>query len=294
MVAKRRKGLIATNLKKTKSWTELPPENDARRDELTIDEARRMSDMLVGKPICFNHCKDNIVGRILNSKVDGSNWEVEFELDDDEHGFAALGIDQRLFYSLSLAHHYPAMIPQEVSLCHEGARPGTIVYPDQTNLENYKQSTDIIIQASRTRPFSIMSESDKIQDATAPAATTTAAAAATPSTKEQLQQLREDISQDTHATFRAYQKLLSDDSLSKADKEAIRADLVEYARKFEEVKQMSETTKKELEAKQKEIDKLKATSKSNRQAYTGKLISTFDNSRIWATVQILTKCIRLF
>lgn len=107
MIAKKRKGLIATNLLQQKSWTELPPENDARRDELTIDEAMRMSTMLVGKPICFNHCKDNIVGRIIDSKVNGSNWEVEFELNDDEYGFAALGIDERLFYSLSLAHHYP-------------------------------------------------------------------------------------------------------------------------------------------------------------------------------------------
>lgn len=167
------------------------------------------------------------------------------------------------------------MIPQEVSLCHEGARPGTIVYPDQTNAENYKESTDIIIQASRTRPFSInMSDSNKMQDNTpvaqsAPAPTAAASSIDKPSTREQLQQLREDITQDSHSTFKAYQKLLSDDSLSKADKEAIRADLVEYARKFEEVKQMSETTKKELEAKQKEIEKLKATSKSNRQAYTG-------------------------
>lgn len=103
-------------------------ESDPSRLELTFDEARHMQPLLRGKPVCLNHIKDLVVGRVLDSSISPTGeWQVEFELDDD-NALVASAIDGRHFYGLSLAHDYETFEPEEVSLCREGARQHARVF----------------------------------------------------------------------------------------------------------------------------------------------------------------------
>ena len=132
-----RRGCLSSKLVVSKSWSSMPEdESDPSRLELTFDEARRMQPLLKGKPICLNHIKDLVVGRVLDSSITPQGeWQVDFELDDDS-ALVASTIDARHFYGLSLAHDYESFEPEEVSLCREGARQHARVFVPATGVNS--------------------------------------------------------------------------------------------------------------------------------------------------------------
>lgn len=85
---------------------------------------------LIGLPIRVEHA-NNTVGRVVAASLEGERELVEWELEDNASGWAAAKLtDLNAVRELSLKHIMYAdgrLEPVEISLCEQGARPGTII-----------------------------------------------------------------------------------------------------------------------------------------------------------------------
>ena len=115
----------------------VPDGQHPRPVDLTVREIAAMT--FVGLPVRIEH-QDGNVGRVIDSRTDPvtGRTEVCFELDPSASGIAARTmIQNESIQQLSLKHLvYPdrVMVPEEVSLCIQGAREKTDVY----RTKNYK------------------------------------------------------------------------------------------------------------------------------------------------------------
>lgn len=284
-----RRGCLSSKLVASKSWSRMPEdESDPARLELTFDEARRMQPLLKGKPVCLNHIKDLVVGRVLDSSITPSGeWQVEFELDDDS-ALVASAIDSRHFYGLSLAHDYESFEPEEVSLCREGAREHARVFvPTSTTLNASnglplaKKRTVLCASLDASRLFSLQASQPSTADSmSAPAA---ASSMPTPAAQPAPQQQQHNGPQDDadmapsqqqpeagealsehvtdelakRQTFESVAKLMALKGLSVGDKERIKAHMTVMAEQISKSqKEIAEhrdsLAKREAELKQRE------------------------------------------
>lgn len=113
-----------------------PPKRPGDRD-ITVHEIKRLN--FVGLPIRVEHFQGDI-GVVTEQRTDpvSGKTDVKFKLHSTPEGFAAktlIGSDT--IKQLSLKHLlYPdrQIVPQEISLCLQGARPNTDIYKHSTAL----------------------------------------------------------------------------------------------------------------------------------------------------------------
>ena len=104
------------------------------------DEMAKLAADLHGKPLCVEHHEGDPVGTVRRAWVGRQNrLFVLFETDDETFKGTLAGqlVDRRICTDLSLghrvaydpeAHRVLGKTPVEVSLCTQGARPGTHIY----------------------------------------------------------------------------------------------------------------------------------------------------------------------
>jgi len=155
MTKKRYKGCIVQKLIDKKTYQGLPKTFE-ELNQVTYDEANKMLPKMKGLKMCSNHDESKQIGHVTDASInENGGFEIEFELDLDENILHDL-IDNNIFNGLSLSHAMNSCTPIEVSLCWEGARPGTHVYKQsqtEPNIKDYieqRSNDEIIIRASLT------------------------------------------------------------------------------------------------------------------------------------------------
>jgi hypothetical protein len=180
-----------------------PPEQkqDPIRD-LTFDQVRRLTPDLKGLPICDDHRKEYNaskefvlpeyhVGTITNAyfKAEDGNCYVEWHFANNAAGkLAQSKVDRGEYQDLSLSHEVNnrtgAIRPLEVSVCKEGARPGTYIINASGTMNQQCTTLGKILTPSTT-----MSETKaEVSSTTAPVEAMDTTPETTPSkeTQEQL------------------------------------------------------------------------------------------------------------
>lgn len=142
-------GCIVSKLLKAKTYTG-KPRNAEERNQVTFDEAKRMLPRMQGLKVCFNHDESVKIGQVLNARItaDGS-FDIDFEVDLQDSVIQDL-VQHKVFKGLSLSHELHSCRPVEVSVCWEGARPGTTFSECKDNDYILEESNEVIIRASIT------------------------------------------------------------------------------------------------------------------------------------------------
>lgn len=146
-MTRRQTGCIYRNLRPNKSFHGRQPANRKELLELSLSEAIRINSRLQGTKVHSEHDRSIDVGRVVRSwfqpsttsvsasASDGTatdtdqDWMVELEFHDDPDDVAAGlvwdWVSSGLVSGLSLSHDSHTLQPMEVSVCWNGARPGT-------------------------------------------------------------------------------------------------------------------------------------------------------------------------
>jgi hypothetical protein len=152
-------GTIAkgASIRRCKSYRGRP---SSRQEELELDERDHtaLSAGLNGRPLCYNHDDDIVVGSVLgNTRRPNGDWDIHAEIgpmDQPRNRELAEWVKGGLLQGLSLKHYQSSNEPIEVSLCFKGARPGTTItkvmqYDSKSQLYNLTgDAGDDIVPAS--------------------------------------------------------------------------------------------------------------------------------------------------
>lgn len=147
-------GCIVAQLLKQKTFTGRPKTRE-ERNQVTFDEAERMLPQMKGLRVCFNHDESVKIGHVVNARITpNGSFDIDFEVDLRDNVIQEL-VDTKVFKGLSLSHEFNSCRPVEVSICWEGARPGTEFKANESNECNRPEyivdnSDEMIIRASVT------------------------------------------------------------------------------------------------------------------------------------------------
>ena len=175
------KAILVKNLLPTLSYTGRPT-TVKQQYEVSHAMARGiMKKGLVGKPVRFEHAISNPdveAGRVIASEIIGDTWWADLEIDNSlAHGqLASRLIDHGVLpgkplRGVSLHHidHGPGnQIPVEVTLCWQGARPGSGLV---MNPAEYNQNVASLNQLSGIRAVSVMASANNPSGGTEPQTT---------------------------------------------------------------------------------------------------------------------------
>jgi len=93
-----------------------------------------------GTPIFFEHDTQRVkVGEVVSTQMDpDGSWHSKFFIDDETlPGLDAMKmVKEKLITGLSLSHYREAEYPDELSLCWQGARPGTGITYEEISAPN--------------------------------------------------------------------------------------------------------------------------------------------------------------
>jgi hypothetical protein len=134
------KGFISKELLKNYSFTGERKTPD-QKYEITEEDARIMSKRMKRLPVVFSHSDEIQVGDVIDTHVDGSNWEVACSVDEDTPNGKLMCnlIDKGMFDKFSLQHNYETNEPLHIALVFDPARAGSVI-SSELDLFNTKQN----------------------------------------------------------------------------------------------------------------------------------------------------------
>jgi hypothetical protein len=123
---------IVPHVLRQKSFVGRPPPHGPKRFEVCEKDVAAMMPKMAGLPMCYNHDRKDVVGKILASYRNPKDnaWEIEYELNTSTvRGKDTVDwVNKALMRGVSLQHLWGVNEPLEVSLCWKGMRPGSETY----------------------------------------------------------------------------------------------------------------------------------------------------------------------
>lgn len=122
------RGCIARNVPTQLSYAGRPPRTREEQLELTQSQLQQIMSSIHGLPVITEHgvLGGQRVGQVVKGELVQGSAFVDIQLDDNVNGETAYHfVSGGILKGLSLCHNSRTLVPAEISLCREGARPGT-------------------------------------------------------------------------------------------------------------------------------------------------------------------------
>ena len=262
---------------------------------------------LTGLPIRASHGRragDKDIGRVTDEYMgaDGSK-HIEFEVfDEPDNQVYSEGLRQRWYTELSLGHHVDlkqGMVPKEVSICHKGARAGTLIYSG-TDLNAYKQTqthpvaspeklnNDGTMEAMNTTPdkaseaVPVPAGAEQAQEQEQPVAPPATVSAEKPATGDKRSRDTEDVEKTPEE--RALEII---EGLPANQQEAIAQGWSATSQKLADTHAQLQDTQKNLEQAEKHNETLKVATKETARQLVASLREAYDQVGTQAPVNYM-------